>query len=161
MFKEFRKFIARGNVIDLAVGIVIGTAFTAIVNSLVRDVIMPPLGILIGEVDFTRLSITIREATAEMEAVTIGVGTFINACVQFLIVGFAVFLVVRAVNRISERLRREPDEPEEATPTAPSTDEKLLVAINELTATIRALRRPRQPAKPGGGATGSQPNRQP
>lgn len=149
MFKEFRKFIARGNVIDLAVGIILGTAFMAIVNSLVQNVIMPPLGILIGEVDFSRLSIIVRPETAETAAVTIDIGLFINACVQFLIVAFAVFLLVRGVNRVNERIRAAEEEPEPAAPAEPSTDEQLLVAINELTATIRALRRKPRPQSPG------------
>ena len=155
MFKEFRKFIARGNVIDLAVGIVLGTAFTAIVNSLVKDVIMPPLGLLIGEVDFSRLSITVRAATADTEAVTIGIGIFINAVVQFIIVGFAVFVIVRMVNRLSERVKKQESIEEEAAPPEPGNDEKLLTAINELTVTIRSLRR--RPA-PGGSTQPRQPS---
>lgn len=141
MFKEFRKFIARGNVIDLAVGIVLGTAFTAIVNSLVKDLIMPPLGLLIGEVDFSQLSITVQAATADSEAVAIGIGAFVNAVVQFLIVGFAVFVIVRMVNRLSERVKKTQEAEKEAAPPEPTPDEQLLVAINELTVTIRSLRR--------------------
>jgi large conductance mechanosensitive channel len=149
MLKEFKKFIARGNVIDLAVGIILGTAFTAIVNSLVQNVIMPPLGILIGEVDFSRLSIVLRPETAETPAVTMQIGLFINVCVQFLIIAFTVFLLVRAVNRLSERVSPPEEEVEPAAPAEPSNDEKLLVAIDELTATIRSLRRrPKSPSQP-------------
>ena len=122
MFKEFRKFISRGNVMDLAVGIVVGTAFTAIVRSLVDHIIMPPVGLAISGIDFSR----------------IGIGRFINAVVQFLIIAFVVFLLVRGINRVSEGIAELESKPEEPAPPAePSTDEKLLAAITELTAAIR------------------------
>ena len=121
---------------DLAVGIIIGTAFTAIVNSLVNDIIMPPIGLAIGGVDFSNIAIVLKEATADTEAVTIGIGVFINALIQFLIIAFAVFLLVRSVNNLVDRLDRK--EEEEATPAEPTTEEKLLVAIEELTAAVRA-----------------------
>jgi large conductance mechanosensitive channel len=119
MLQEFREFIARGNVIDLAVGIIIGAAFTAIVNSLVNDVVMPPLGLVLGGVDFTDLFITLRgagdyptlAAARAAGAVTLNYGLFINAVVQFLIVAFAVFVIVKQVNRFRRK--------EEAAPPAP------------------------------------------
>lgn len=109
ILKEFRDFAVRGNVVDMAVGIVIGTAFGKIVTSLVNDVIMPPIGLLLGNVDFSLLSITLREKTAEAAAVTINYGTFINAVIDFAIVAFAIFLVIKQINR----LKREapPKEP--------------------------------------------------
>lgn len=133
MLQEFQKFIMRGNVIDLAVGIIIGTAFTGIVNSLVNDIIMPPIGLLIGGVDFSNLAITLKEATAEAEAVTIGYGLFINQLISFLIIAFVVFMLVRSVNNMMKRFEKE-EEP--AAPAGPTTEEKLLDAINDLTAAI-------------------------
>jgi len=135
MLKEFQKFIMRGNVIDLAVGIIIGTAFTAIVNSLVNDVIMPPIGLLIGGVDFSNLQIVLQEATADTEAVAIRYGAFINALIQFLIVAFVVFMLVRSVNNLADRFdKKEEEAPADPEPT---TEEKLLVAIEDLTAAIK------------------------
>jgi large conductance mechanosensitive channel len=119
MLKEFREFIGRGNVIDLAVAVVMGTAFTAIVNSLVSDVIMPIVGVLLGGVDFATLAVTIGEAT-------ISYGKFVQAIVNFLIVAWVVFLVVKAVNR----MRRPPAKPEEG-PQKP-TAEELLTEIRDL-----------------------------
>lgn len=137
MLKEFRKFIMRGNVIDLAVGIIIGAAFTGIVNSLVNDIIMPPIGLLVGGVDFSNIAITLKEATAETEAVTMNIGVFINAIIEFMIVAMAVFLLVRGVNRFVDRFDGE-DEPEKPkTPPQLTTEEKLLDAIEDLTATIK------------------------
>ena len=132
MFNEFKQFILRGNVLDLAVGIVIGVAFTAIVNSLVNDIIMPPIGMILGGVDFSNIVITLQEATADAEAVTINIGLFINALVAFLIISFVIFMIVKAANSMMA---------EEATPeapTEPSTDEKLLDAIQQLTAAVKS-----------------------
>ena len=119
MVKEFREFAIKGNVVDMAVGIIIGGAFGTVVKSLVDDVIMPPVGMLIGNVDFSQLFITLRqgaeegpyttiEAAREAGAVTVNVGLFINAVISFLIVGFAVFLLVKSVNRLK---REEPVPP--------------------------------------------------
>lgn len=133
MLQEFQKFIMRGNVVDMAVGIIIGVAFTAIVNSLVADIIMPPIGLLLGGVDFSNLAITLKEATAGAEAVTINYGVFINALIQFLIIAFAVFMLIRAINNLTKRFQKE----EEEAPAEPTTEEKLLDAINDLTAAIK------------------------
>lgn len=111
MFKEFKKFAMRGNVVDMAVGIIIGAAFGAIVKSLVDDLIMPPIGLLLGNVDFANLFIVLKEgaiaepyasldAAKKAGAVTLNYGVFINALVSFTIVAFAVFLLVRAVNKL-------------------------------------------------------------
>ena len=122
MFKEFKEFAVKGNVVDMAVGIIIGAAFGAIVNSLVADVIMPPIGLLLGGIDFSNFFIVLKEgATAgpydaledakTAGAVTINYGIFITAFISFLIVAFAVFLVVKGVNN----MRREKEEPSEPT----------------------------------------------
>ena len=120
MLKEFKDFIMRGNVLDLAVGIVIGAAFTAIVTSFVNDVLMPPVGLLLGGVDFTNLFIALDgvdyaslAAAQEAGAATLNYGLFINALINFLIVAFVIFMIVRSVNRM--------EQPEEAPEEAPST----------------------------------------
>jgi large conductance mechanosensitive channel len=111
MFKEFKEFAVKGNVIDLAVGIVIGAAFTAIVNSLVADVIMPPIGLILGKVDFSNLFVALREGKAPgpyaslaaakaAGAVTINIGLFVNAVISFVIVAFSVFLLVKGFNQL-------------------------------------------------------------
>jgi large conductance mechanosensitive channel len=101
MIQEFKAFALRGNMVDLAVGIVIGGAFSGLVKSLVDDVMMPPLGLLIGGVDFSDIAITLRAATAEADAVTLKIGAFVNTMVNFTIMAFAVFLVVRMMNKMS------------------------------------------------------------
>jgi large conductance mechanosensitive channel len=119
---EFKEFIARGSVIDLAVGIIIGAAFNNIVNSLVNDIIMPPIGYLLNDVDFTDLFITLSEgdydtlaAAQEAGAATINYGLFINTVINFLIIALVVFLLIRQINRIYR------EQPEEAPPQAPTT----------------------------------------
>jgi large conductance mechanosensitive channel len=120
MLKEFREFAMRGNVVDMAVGIIIGASFGSIVNSLVADVIMPPIGLLLGKVDFTNLFWTLREgdvagpyaALADAQAagaVTINYGIFINTIITFLIVAFAVFLLIRGINRMERELEAAPE----------------------------------------------------
>jgi large conductance mechanosensitive channel len=101
--KEFKEFAVKGDAVDMAVGIVIGAAFGKIVNSLVNDVIMPPIGMLIGGVDFKNLVITMKEATASQPAVTLKYGMFINNVIDFLIVAFAIFLVVRGINVLKKK----------------------------------------------------------
>lgn len=102
MLKEFKDFAMKGNVVDMAVGIVIGAAFGKIVSSLVADVIMPPIGVLMGNVDFSSLVITLREKTADAPAVTIKYGVFINTVIDFVIVAFAIFLVIKQMNRLKK-----------------------------------------------------------
>ena len=122
MFKEFKEFAMRGNVVDMAVGIIIGGAFGTIVKSLVSDVIMPPIGLLLGGVDFSDLFITLKEgaqagpyatlaAAQEAGAVTISYGLFINAVISFLIVAFAVFLLIRSINKLQRQEEEAPAEP--------------------------------------------------
>ena len=103
MMQEFKEFAMRGNMVDLAVGIVVGGAFGGVVKSLVDDVMMPPLGLLIGGVDFKNIAITLREATATAPAVVMGIGSFINTLVNFTIMAFAVFMVIKAMNRMSSK----------------------------------------------------------
>ena len=121
MLKEFREFAMRGNVVDMAVGIIIGAAFGSIVTSLVADVIMPPIGLLMGEVDFLNLFLTLREgdvagpytALADAQAagaVTINYGLFINTIISFLIIAFAMFLLIRGINRMQRDEETPPDE---------------------------------------------------
>lgn len=120
--KEFRDFINRGNVIDLAVGVVIGAAFTTIVNSLVNDLIMPAIGILTGGINFSGLTLTVGEAA-------LAYGNFIQTILNFLIIAFAVFWMIQAVNRFRKKEKTE-DKPTE--PPAPTTEERLLTEIRDL-----------------------------
>jgi large conductance mechanosensitive channel len=127
--KEFREFIAQGNVIDLAVGVVIGAAFGKIVTSLVEQVIMPPIGLLLGQVDFSDLKWVLKpaDAAANTEEVAILYGAFANTIIQFVIVAFAIFMVVKLVNK----LRREKAAEPEAAPAAPTATELLLTEIRD------------------------------
>jgi len=128
MIAEFKEFAMRGNVIDLAVGVVIGAAFGKIVTALVDNVIMPPIGLLIGGVDFSKWAWTLKEASVDaagnaVPAVTIGIGLFINALIQFVIIAFAIFMLVKAMNRLSRK--------EAPPPAAPTEDVLLLREIRD------------------------------
>ncbi len=127
MVKEFKAFAMRGNVVDMAVGIIIGVAFGKIVSSLVSDVIMPPIGMLLGGVDFSSFLLTLKGASGDMAAVTINYGVFINTVVDFLIVAFAIFMVVKGINSLK---RKEEEKP--AAPPAPPKQEVLLSEIRDL-----------------------------
>ena len=127
MVKEFKEFIMRGNVIDLAVGIVIGAAFGKIVSSLVADIIMPPLGLLIGGVNFTDLKVVLGPPLSGGEPVTLNYGNFIQVLFDFVIVAFAIFLVVKMVNRLKRKQAEAPD-----VPPAPTKDQVLLTEIRDL-----------------------------
>ena len=130
LLTEFKEFAARGSVVDLAVGVIIGASFGKIVTSLVDDVIMPPVGLLLGNVDFSTLEWVLRPenpATEAVEKVAVGYGVFINTLLQFLIVAFVVFLLVKAINR----LRREQAAEPEAAPAAPTPTEALLAEIRD------------------------------
>ena len=131
LVEEFRQFIARGNVIDLAVGVIIGAAFGNIVTSLVEQIVMPPIGLLIGRVDFSELKWILVPANeaAEQAEVAIAYGAFLNTCIQFLIVAFAVFMMVKLVNSLR---RQEAASPAPAAPPAPTPTEALLVEIRDL-----------------------------
>lgn len=126
MFKEFKEFAMRGNVVDMAVGIVIGAAFGKIVSSLVGDVIMPPIGVLLGGVDFSNLTMTLKAATVEAPAVVLSYGKFIQTVVDFIIVAFAIFMVVKAMNSLKRKKEEAP-----AAPPAPSKEETLLTEIRD------------------------------
>lgn len=122
MLNEFKKFAMKGNVIDMAVGIIIGGAFTGVVQSVVKDLLMPPLGLLIGNIDFSDIYITLRDATETSAAVTLNVGLFVNATISFLILAFAVFLLVKNINKLQELTeRKEKQEAAAAEAAAPST----------------------------------------
>ncbi len=124
VISEFKKFAMRGNVVDLAVGIIIGGAFGKIVSSVVADVIMPPIGLLVGGVNFTSLAITLKEAAGKAPAVTLNYGNFLQAVFDFLIVAFSVFLLVKAINALQKK--------EEETPAAPPKQEVLLEEIRDI-----------------------------
>jgi large conductance mechanosensitive channel len=137
MFKEFREFAMRGNVVDMAVGIIIGAAFGKIVESLVKDLIMPPIGMLLGKVDFANLFVVLREgatagpylsvdAAQKAGAVTFNYGVFINTCISFVIVAFAVFLLIRSINKMKKEEAAAP-----AAPAAPPEDVLLLREIRD------------------------------
>ncbi len=139
MLKEFREFAMRGNVVDLAVGVIIGAAFGKIVDSFVRDVIMPPIGLALGRVDFSNLFLVLREgaqpgpyatveAAAKAAAVTLNYGVFFNTMISFVIVAWAVFLLIKAMNR----LKREEPAAASAAPPEPPEDVKLLREIRDL-----------------------------
>lgn len=136
MLKEFKEFAVKGNVIDMAVGIIIGAAFGTIVKSLVADVIMPPIGLLLGGIDFTNVFLTLKgdtydslEAAKEAGAVTMNIGVFLNTVITFLIVAYCVFLLVKAMNRIKKQMAEEEAAPVE-TP-APPRSEVLLEEIRD------------------------------
>jgi len=133
MLNEFKAFIMRGNVLDLAVGIIIGAAFTGIVNSLVSDIIMPPIGIIAGGIDFKDYFINLSggdyatlAAAKTVGAATINYGVFLNQMLNFLIVGFAVFMIVKQANRLLKKQQADTPAP------APTTSEKLLAEIRDL-----------------------------
>lgn len=135
MFKEFKAFAMRGNVIDLAVGVIIGAAFTSIVDSVVKDLMNPVIGLLIGGIDFSNLFLTIKtptenavfntlKAAQDAGAVTLNYGLFLNAIIKFLIVAFVVFMMIRSINKLLK--------PDPAAPTAPPRQEVLLEEIRDL-----------------------------
>lgn len=131
MLKEFKAFAMRGNVLDLAVGVVIGGAFGKIVSSLVSDVIMPPIGVIIGGVDFSTLAMTIQPASVDatgqvVSAVTLNYGLFINALIDFVIVALAIFFLIKAVNRMSRKPEPAPEGPKMP------TEAELLTEIRDL-----------------------------
>jgi len=127
MMKEFKEFAMKGNVVDMAVGIIIGAAFGKIVSSLVADVLMPPIGVLLGGVDFSGLVITVQHAVGDKPAVVIGYGKFIQTIIDFIIIAFAIFMVIKGINQFK---RKEEEKP--AAPPAPKKEEVLLTEIRDL-----------------------------
>jgi large conductance mechanosensitive channel len=122
--KEFREFAVRGNVVDMAVGIIIGAAFGKIVSSMVSDVIMPPIGMVIGGVDFTGLQVTLKEAAETAPAVTLKYGAFLQQVFDFTIVAFAMFLLIKGINKLKKK--------DEAVAPAPTNQEVLLTEIRDI-----------------------------
>ncbi len=136
MLKEFREFAMRGNVVDMAVGIIIGAAFGTIVKSLVSDVIMPPIGLLLGGIDFTNIFITLKggsfetlKAAQDAGAVTMNIGSFVNTLISFVIVAFCVFMLIKAMNTMKKKEEEAPSKPQ-----SPPRQEVLLEEIRDLLA---------------------------
>ena len=127
MLSEFKEFAIKGNVVDMAVGIIIGAAFGKIVSSFVNDIIMPPLGVAIGGVDFSDLSHVLKEAVGETPAVAINYGSFIMTIIDFLIIAIAIFVAVKAMNSMKKKEEEAPAEPPK-----PSNEELLLTEIRDL-----------------------------
>lgn len=127
MMSEFKDFAVKGNVVDMAVGIIIGAAFGKIVSSFVADVIMPPIGLMLGGVDFTDLAVVLKEAVGETAAVTINYGVFIQTLLDFIIVAFAIFMAIKAMNSMKKAEEAAPKAPPE-----PSKEELLLTEIRDL-----------------------------
>ena len=127
MLNEFKDFAMRGNVIDMAVGIIIGGAFGKIVSSLVNDVVMPPIGMILGGVNFSDLAITLKAAEGEVEAVTVNYGAFVQTSLDFLIVAFVIFMAIKTMNKLKKKEEEKPAEPPK-----PSAEEALLTEIRDL-----------------------------
>ncbi len=127
MMKEFKQFAVKGNMMDMAVGIIIGGAFGKIIASLVADVIMPPIGMLLGGVNFTSLKMTLKAAEGDAAAVTLNYGNFIQTAVDFTIIAFAIFMVIKAMNSMKRKEEAAP-----AAPPAPTKDQVLLTEIRDL-----------------------------
>jgi len=127
IIKEFKDFAIKGNVVDMSVGIIIGTAFGKIISSFVADVIMPPIGVLLGGADFSKLAIVVQEAVGDAPAVVISYGKFIQTLVDFTIIAFVIFMVIKAINALK---RKEEEAPK--APAPPSAEELLLTEIRDL-----------------------------
>ncbi|HDX8644406.1 large-conductance mechanosensitive channel protein MscL [Aeromonas dhakensis] len=127
LIQEFKAFASRGNVIDMAVGIIIGAAFGKIVSSFVGDVIMPPIGLILGGVDFSDLAVTLKAAEGSAPAVVIAYGKFIQTIIDFLIISFAIFMGLKAINTLKKK-----QEEEAAAPAGPTKDQELLAEIRDL-----------------------------
>jgi large conductance mechanosensitive channel len=136
MIKEFKTFAMRGNVIDMAIGIILGGAFGKIVSSFVNDVIMPPIGLLVGGVDFSDIKLKLKDAVVDAagqittQEVTLNIGVFINTVIDFLIIAFAIFLVVKGMNQLKKK--EEAASAPAPAPPEPSNEEKLLTEIRDL-----------------------------
>lgn len=130
IISEFKKFALKGNVLDLAIAVVIGAAFNKIVSSLVDDIIMPPIGLIIGGVDFTALKLVMKAGPTPAETVTLNYGNFIQTVINFLIVAWAVFLLIKAINTIKEKWAKEPEKASEI-PEVPTREIELLTEIRD------------------------------
>ncbi|SJM91308.1 large-conductance mechanosensitive channel protein MscL [Crenothrix polyspora] len=127
MLKEFKEFAIKGNVIDLAVGVIVGAAFGKIVSSFVADIVMPPIGVMVGGVDFSKLAVTLKDKVGDVPAVTLNYGNFLQAMVDFTIVAFAIFMAVKLINSLKKAEAAAP----EAAPV-PTNEEILLREIRDL-----------------------------
>lgn len=130
MVQEFKRFAMRGNVVDLAIGVIIGAAFGKIVASLVADIIMPVLGLIVGGVDFSDLAITLKPAVDDVPAVMLSYGKFVQTLFDFLIIALAIFFMIRGINRMQRKAEEAPAAP--AAPPEPTAEEKLLTEIRDL-----------------------------
>ena len=136
MVKEFKEFIARGNVMDMAIGVIIATAFGAITTSLINNILMPLIGLIFGGIDLSKLDILLSPEVVDeagevvKEASYLGLGTFITAIINFIVIAFVVFLIVKAMNKVNDMKKKE--EAEEEAPAEPSAEEKLLTEIRDL-----------------------------
>lgn len=134
IIQEFKEFAVKGNAIDMAVGVIVGQAFGKIVTSIVNDIIMPPIGVLLGGMDFSDLSVTLKKATevdgVVTEAVTLNYGAFVQTCIDFLIVAWCVFMMVKLINRFNRKKAEAPAAP--APEPEPTAEEKLLSEIRDL-----------------------------
>ena len=126
ILKEFKEFAVKGNAVDMSIGIIIGAAFGKIISSLVADVVMPPIGVLVGGADFTKLGITLKEAVGDVPAVTLNYGNFIQAVVDFTIIAFAIFMIIKLINRLKKQ------EAAPVAPPEPTKEELLLTEIRDL-----------------------------
>lgn len=127
MIQEFKEFAVKGNVIDMAVGVIIGTAFGKIVSSFVADVVMPPIGVLLGGVNFSDLAFMVKEAVGESPAVVVAYGKFAQTVIDFMIIAFVIFMVVRVINSLKKKAEAAP-----SAPAAPSAEQVLLTEIRDL-----------------------------
>lgn len=127
LIQEFKEFAVKGNAVDMAVGVIVGAAFGKVVSSLVADVFMPPIGVLVGGVDFTKLAVTIKEAADNVPAVTLNYGNFIQSVVDFIIISFAIFMMIKMLNSMKKEKAPEP-----AAEPAPTKEELLLTEIRDL-----------------------------
>lgn len=137
MISEFKEFAAKGNVVDMAVGFILGGAFSTIVKSMVSDIIMPPIGLLLGGVDFEELKLTLKDAVMNgedvvSEAVSINYGVFINNVISFLIVALALFFLIKGINTMKKKMEGEPEPEAPAEPPPPPREEVLLEEIRDL-----------------------------
>jgi large conductance mechanosensitive channel len=132
IIKEFKEFAIKGNVIDMAVGIIIGAAFGKIVSSVVADVAMPPIGLLVGGVNFADLAWVLKEATADSDAVMIAYGKFLQTTIDFLIIALVIFFVIKAINTLKRKESEEAAQEEPAAEPAPTKEELLLTEIRDL-----------------------------
>ncbi len=131
-FAEFKKFITRGNVLDMAVGVIIGASFNAIVTSLVNDIISPVIGMVTGGIDFSSMAITLVAATETSAAVTINIGTFINTIIQFLLTALTIFIIVKSFNKMSEARKKKEEAAKAAAPAAPPAKPADIVLLEEI-----------------------------